>query len=200
MNLSRSQILFIYFLLFPFFFFLSPTRRRASQTALFFHFLFDFSVEKRSRAKSSSFSVEGRGEGRERIGRLEREGKGRERKGLKRTGCKAAKKKENKIQRKHSAYHSGLETLVQKSYTGPRGTKYNVSVDSYLHESAIRIITIQLLRNSRLLYLRHVSGSFGRSDSVLAKLAGIENRLDYGEGNERGGSAVALTERIIFHE
>jgi len=78
---------------------------------------------------------------------LEREGKRRD---VKRTGCKT--EKENKIQRKHSAYHSGLETLVQKSYTGPRGTKYNVSVDSYLHESAIKIITIQLLRNSRLLY------------------------------------------------
>jgi len=46
------------------------------------------------------------------------------------------------------------KTLVQKSYTGPRGTKYNVSVDSYLHESAIRIITVRLLRNSRLLRAR----------------------------------------------
>lgn len=72
-------------------------------------------------------------------------------KGLKKKESDKTEKKENKIQRKHSAYHSGLETLVQKSYTGPRGTKYNVSVDSYLHESAISITTIQLLRNSRLL-------------------------------------------------
>jgi len=61
-------------------------------------------------------------------------------KGLNKEELDKTEKKENKIQRKHSAYHSGLETLVQKSYTGPRGTKYNVSVDSYLHESAIRII------------------------------------------------------------
>lgn len=107
----------------------------------FVFFLIFFLIEKRSRAKGSSFSTK------DEWCVWEREGKGTKKK----EESDKNEKKENKIQRKHSAYHSGLETLVQKSYTGPRGTKYNVSVDSYLHESAIRIITIQLLRNSCLL-------------------------------------------------
>lgn len=107
-----------------------------------FSILSSFFVGKRSRTNGSVVS----GDGRTRPG----EGGGKRKGGgLKGTG--QSREEANKIQSEHSAYHSGLETLVQKSYTGPRGTKYNVSVDSYLHESAIRIITIRLLRNSRLL-------------------------------------------------
>lgn len=102
---------------------------RVAKTAPFF--LFSFRFSRRQTVEDERLVVLG---GRRAVRFWK--GKGREEKGLKRTGCKTEKKKENKIQRKHSAYHSGLETLVQKSYTGPRGTKYNVSVDSYLHESA----------------------------------------------------------------
>lgn len=67
-------------------------------------------------------------------------GKGREEKGLRKgTGCKIKlRKKEKRIKYKENTVPITpvWKTLVQKSYTGPKGTKYNVSVDSYLHEKA----------------------------------------------------------------
>lgn len=123
-EMSCSTRIFFCFSSYFFPFFFSPTWRRATITlrqltrvaisAFVFSLYFFFVLW--SRAKDKWWCL----------------GKGRER-GIKKKRRIGWNYEKNKIQRKHSAYHSGLETFVQKSYTGPRGTKYNVSVDSYLH-------------------------------------------------------------------
>lgn len=120
-------------------------------------------------------------------------------KGLNKEELDKTEKKENKIQRKHSAYHSGLETLVQKSYTGPRGTKYNVSVDSYLHESAIRIIMIQLLRNSRLLTRARLTQETYSDWISIVYARRAENKIGRFKGEDNEGKRW-VGERVVSVE